>query len=319
MTTVIATRGLTKRFGRVRAVDGIDLDVRAGDVYGFLGANGSGKTTTVRMLLGLVLATSGEVDVLGERMPRAGRQVLPRVGALIEGPAAYGHLSGRENLALLDASGPGGGRAHPAAPDRRGARAGRPVRCRQPAGAGLLAGHAAAAGAGRCVAPPPGVADPRRADERPGPAGHRRGPRAAARAEPQRDNGFPVQPPAGRGRADGHPGRRARPRPPGAAGTTRRAHRADWQHGRHLPGAGPGAGDDGRPGQLHRRASRRRPRRRPGRDQRPARRCRGAGDRAGARATDARGGRAGRGRRQHRPGRCAIEAPVHGRDMRVGR
>jgi ABC-2 type transport system ATP-binding protein len=108
VTTVIATRGLTKHFGRVHAVDGIDLDVRAGDVYGFLGANGSGKTTTVRMLLGLVLATSGEVDVLGERMPRAGRQVLPRVGALIEGPAGYGHLSGRENLALLDASGPGG-------------------------------------------------------------------------------------------------------------------------------------------------------------------------------------------------------------------
>jgi ABC-2 type transport system ATP-binding protein len=110
MTTVIATRGLTKRFGKVRAVDGIDLDVRAGDIYGFLGANGSGKTTTVRMLLGLVLATSGEVDLLGERMPRAGRRVLARVGALIEGPAAYGHLSGRENLALLDASGPGGGR-----------------------------------------------------------------------------------------------------------------------------------------------------------------------------------------------------------------
>jgi len=110
MTTVIATHGLAKRFGRVRAVDGVDLDVRAGDIYGFLGANGSGKTTTVRMLLGLVLATSGEVEVFGERMPRAARQVLPRVGALIEGPAAYGHLSGRENLALLDASGPGGGR-----------------------------------------------------------------------------------------------------------------------------------------------------------------------------------------------------------------
>ncbi len=108
--TVIATRGLTKRYGRVRAVEGIDLQVRAGDVYGFLGANGSGKTTTVRMLLGLVLPTSGEVDVLGERMPRAGRRVLPRVGALIEGPAFYGHLPGRENLALLDASGPGGAR-----------------------------------------------------------------------------------------------------------------------------------------------------------------------------------------------------------------
>jgi ABC-type multidrug transport system ATPase subunit len=110
MAAVIVTRGLVKRFGRLRAVDGIDLDVRAGDVYGFLGANGSGKTTTVRMLLGLVLPTEGEIELLGARMPRAGRRVLPRVGALIEGPAHYGHLSGRENLRLLDAAGPGGPR-----------------------------------------------------------------------------------------------------------------------------------------------------------------------------------------------------------------
>ena len=108
MTAVISTRGLVKRYGRLHAVDGIDLDVRAGDVYGFLGANGSGKTTTVRMLMGLVLPTSGEVELLGEPMPRAARRVLPRVGALIEGPAHYGHLSGRENLSLLDASGRGG-------------------------------------------------------------------------------------------------------------------------------------------------------------------------------------------------------------------
>jgi ABC-2 type transport system ATP-binding protein len=108
VTAVITTRGLVKRYGRLRAVDGIDLDVQAGDIYGFLGANGSGKTTTVRMLLGLVLPTSGEIELLGERMPRAGRRVLPRVGALIEGPAHYGHLSGRENLSLLDASGRGG-------------------------------------------------------------------------------------------------------------------------------------------------------------------------------------------------------------------
>jgi ABC-type multidrug transport system ATPase subunit len=107
-STVISTRGLVKRYGRLRAVDGIDLDVQPGDIYGFLGANGSGKTTTVRMLLGLVLPTSGTIDLLGERMPRAGRRVLPRVGALIEGPAHYGHLSGRENLSLLDASGRGG-------------------------------------------------------------------------------------------------------------------------------------------------------------------------------------------------------------------
>jgi ABC-type multidrug transport system ATPase subunit len=108
VTAVISTRGLVKQYGRLRAVDGIDLDVQTGDVYGFLGANGSGKTTTVRMLLGLVLPTRGEIELLGERMPRAGRRVLPRVGALIEGPAHYGHLSGRENLSLLDASGRGG-------------------------------------------------------------------------------------------------------------------------------------------------------------------------------------------------------------------
>jgi len=108
---VIRTEGLTKRYGRITAVDSLDLDVRQGDVYGFLGANGSGKTTTVRMLLGLVLATSGRMEVLGEVMPAAGRRVLPQVGALVEGPAAYAHLSGRRNLALFDAMGPRGGRS----------------------------------------------------------------------------------------------------------------------------------------------------------------------------------------------------------------
>ena len=105
MTAVIATRGLTKRYGELRAVDGVDLEVGEGDVYGFLGANGSGKTTTVRMLLGLVLPTSGEAEVLGRPMPASRRTVLPQVGALVEGPGAYAHLSGRANLALLDASG----------------------------------------------------------------------------------------------------------------------------------------------------------------------------------------------------------------------
>ena len=101
---MIRTSGLTKRFGGTTAVDDLDLDVRAGDVYGFLGANGSGKTTTVRMLLGLVLATSGEIDVLGEPMPAARQSVLPRVGALVEGPGAYPYLSGRANLAAFDAA-----------------------------------------------------------------------------------------------------------------------------------------------------------------------------------------------------------------------
>jgi ABC-type multidrug transport system ATPase subunit len=102
---IIRTQALTKRYGELRAVDGVDLEVRTGDVYGFLGANGSGKTTTVRMLLGLVLPTSGEAEVLGMPMPTARRRVLPRIGSLVERPAAYPHLSARANLALLDATG----------------------------------------------------------------------------------------------------------------------------------------------------------------------------------------------------------------------
>ena len=105
---MITTKALTKRFGAVQAVQSVDLDIREGDRYGLLGPNGSGKTTLVRMLLGLVYATSGEIEVLGQRIPRHLRQVLPQVGALIEEPAAYPHLSGRANLALLDAAGPSG-------------------------------------------------------------------------------------------------------------------------------------------------------------------------------------------------------------------
>ncbi len=94
----IVTRSLTKQYGRVRAVDGIDLDVREGDRYGFLGPNGSGKTTTVRMLLGLVFATSGEIEVLVQAVPRRGKQVLREFGALVEGPAFPPHLHGRAAL-----------------------------------------------------------------------------------------------------------------------------------------------------------------------------------------------------------------------------
>ena len=105
---MIITRALTKRYGAVTAVRSVDLDVREGDRYGLLGPNGSGKTTLVRMLLGLVYATSGEIEVLGRRIPSRALEVLPQIGALIEEPAAYPHLSGRTNLALLDAAGPGG-------------------------------------------------------------------------------------------------------------------------------------------------------------------------------------------------------------------
>jgi ABC-type multidrug transport system ATPase subunit len=105
---MIRTRGLTKHFGHVHAVEAVDLEVGEGEIYGFLGPNGSGKTTTVRMLLGLVLATSGTVEMMGRSMPQHSGDVLPDVGSLVEGPAAYPGLSGRTNLSLLDAMGPGG-------------------------------------------------------------------------------------------------------------------------------------------------------------------------------------------------------------------
>lgn len=99
---VIETRGLTKRFGAQTAVENLDLSVPAGSVFGFLGPNGSGKTTTIRMLLGLITANSGQASVLGREMPARLDAVLPRVGTLVEGPAFYPFLSGRANLVRLD-------------------------------------------------------------------------------------------------------------------------------------------------------------------------------------------------------------------------
>jgi ABC-type multidrug transport system ATPase subunit len=98
----IETRGLTKRFGTHLAVNGVDLAVPRGAVFGFLGPNGSGKTTTIRMMLGLAAATSGEIQLLGRDMPHALSDVLPKVGALVEGPAFAPFLSGAANLRRLD-------------------------------------------------------------------------------------------------------------------------------------------------------------------------------------------------------------------------
>jgi ABC-2 type transport system ATP-binding protein len=98
----VATRGLTKRFHRQVAVNAVDLLVPRGAVYGFLGPNGSGKTTTIRMLLGLIRPTAGRHRLLGRPMPDHAGDVLPRVGSLIEGPAFHPYLSARANLVRLD-------------------------------------------------------------------------------------------------------------------------------------------------------------------------------------------------------------------------
>ncbi|MFL4474045.1 ATP-binding cassette domain-containing protein [Paeniglutamicibacter sp. MACA_103] len=111
MTTVpepgelaIHTTGLGKSFGKRRVVNDLDLAVPRGSVFGFLGPNGSGKTTTIRMLLGLATPDSGSISLLAEPMPAAAARVLPRVGSLIEGPAFYPFLSGRANLVRIDSA-----------------------------------------------------------------------------------------------------------------------------------------------------------------------------------------------------------------------
>jgi ABC-2 type transport system ATP-binding protein len=100
----IATTGLIKSFGTHNAVDAIDLRVPRGSIFGFLGPNGSGKTTTIRMLLGLAEPTRGSISVLGYSIPDDVKSALPKVGALVEGPAFYPYLSGRDNLARLDSA-----------------------------------------------------------------------------------------------------------------------------------------------------------------------------------------------------------------------
>ncbi|GAA4978896.1 ABC transporter ATP-binding protein [Pseudonocardia tropica] len=99
-------RDLRKVFGRVTAVDGVDLDVPAGSVFGMLGPNGSGKTTLIRMLLGLTTPTSGGVELLGLPVPGGLATTLPDVGALVEGPGFHPFLSGRENLRRVAATEP---------------------------------------------------------------------------------------------------------------------------------------------------------------------------------------------------------------------
>ena len=101
----ISTRGLRKTYrnrkGRHVAVAGLDLDVPLGGVHGFLGPNGSGKTTTIRMLLGLIRADAGTMSIFGREVPRHLPEVVGRVGAIVESPKFFPAFSGRKNLQLL--------------------------------------------------------------------------------------------------------------------------------------------------------------------------------------------------------------------------
>ncbi len=95
---VIQIRNLSKHYGKRPAVDNLSLNVRRGEIFGFLGPNGAGKTTTIRVMLGLIAPTGGSVEILGKDVFTYRAEILPRVGALVETPALYLYLSGRDNL-----------------------------------------------------------------------------------------------------------------------------------------------------------------------------------------------------------------------------
>lgn len=98
---VIETKQLTKVFGEQTAVNAVDLHVKKGRIYGLLGRNGAGKTTIMKMILGLTPMTSGEVDVFGKNIKSREKRVYPRIGAIIETPGFYPNLTGTENLEIF--------------------------------------------------------------------------------------------------------------------------------------------------------------------------------------------------------------------------
>lgn len=100
MQAAIETLALRREFGGTRAVDNVDLTVPLGSIYGFLGPNGAGKTTSIRMLTGLLKPTSGSIRVLGLSMPADRLRIARQIGALVETPSLYDHLSGSENLEI---------------------------------------------------------------------------------------------------------------------------------------------------------------------------------------------------------------------------
>jgi ABC-2 type transport system ATP-binding protein len=104
MAAAIEISGLTKSFGRRRAVDGIALDVPEACAYGFLGPNGAGKTTLIRCLLGLTRPSAGRISLLGFEQPAGRARALARTGAVVEDPRFHGHLTGRENLRIVAAA-----------------------------------------------------------------------------------------------------------------------------------------------------------------------------------------------------------------------
>ena len=103
MSSIINVRGLTKSFGEISAVSNLDFTVQQGEVYGFLGQNGAGKSTTIRMLLTLITPTAGEIEIFGLNLKKHRNEILRRTGAIVEKPDLYKYLTALENLKLFAA------------------------------------------------------------------------------------------------------------------------------------------------------------------------------------------------------------------------
>lgn len=99
--TIVQTQNLTKTYGAVNSVNKVDLHVHEGEIYGFLGPNGAGKTTTLKMLLGIIKKSEGTIKIFGESLEKHRTSILQRTGSLIESPSYYGHLTGLENLRIM--------------------------------------------------------------------------------------------------------------------------------------------------------------------------------------------------------------------------
>ncbi|MEI3599127.1 MULTISPECIES: ABC transporter ATP-binding protein [unclassified Oceanobacillus] len=95
---ILMTNDLTKKYKKHISVDGLNLRIERGQIYGFLGPNGAGKTTTIRMLLGLIKPTKGNIEIFGQSLKKNRLQILQQIGSLVESPTYYGNLTGRENL-----------------------------------------------------------------------------------------------------------------------------------------------------------------------------------------------------------------------------
>ncbi len=101
MPPIIQLRGLRKHYGDFVAVDGLDLTVNEGDIYGFLGPNGAGKSTTIRMMMSLIRPTAGSIELFGMPLEQHRNAILRRIGAIVERPDFYNYLTARRNLELL--------------------------------------------------------------------------------------------------------------------------------------------------------------------------------------------------------------------------